>query len=64
MLITSLLSGIVRAIDLEKKLFYVITPTPSSELSKVTIFARVTDLPVPQVLVEAQVRSLFSHCVG
>lgn len=46
--------GIVRAIDLEKKLFYVITPTPSSELSKVTIFARVTDLPVPQVLVEAQ----------
>ncbi|PIO65631.1 hypothetical protein TELCIR_12687 [Teladorsagia circumcincta] len=46
--------GIIRAIDLEKKLFYLITPTPSTELSKVTIFARGTDIMVPQMLLESQ----------
>ncbi|PIO66952.1 hypothetical protein TELCIR_11318 [Teladorsagia circumcincta] len=46
--------SIIRAIDLEKKLFYLITPTPSTELSKVTIFARGTDIMVPQMLLESQ----------
>ncbi|KAK6046442.1 hypothetical protein COOONC_16053 [Cooperia oncophora] len=46
--------GIIRAIDLEKKLFYLITPIPSSELSKVTIFARGTDIMVPRMLLESQ----------
>ncbi|KAK5971320.1 hypothetical protein GCK32_000707 [Trichostrongylus colubriformis] len=46
--------GIVRAIDLEKRLFYLITPAPLSELSKVTVFARGTDILVPQILLESQ----------
>uniref|UniRef100_A0A7I5EAU7 CLP1_P domain-containing protein n=1 Tax=Haemonchus contortus TaxID=6289 RepID=A0A7I5EAU7_HAECO len=46
--------GIIRAIDLDKKLFYIITPIPPSELSKINILARGTDIMVPQMLLESQ----------
>ncbi|VDM60165.1 unnamed protein product, partial [Angiostrongylus costaricensis] len=41
--------GIIRAVDLEKKIFYVITPVPLSELPRITIFARGTGILVPQL---------------
>ncbi|KAJ1359572.1 Polynucleotide 5'-hydroxyl-kinase nol9 [Parelaphostrongylus tenuis] len=46
--------GLIRAVDLEKKMFYVLTPLPLSELSKVEIFARGTAMLVPQLLLESQ----------
>ncbi|KJH41496.1 hypothetical protein DICVIV_12530 [Dictyocaulus viviparus] len=46
--------AIIRAVDLKKKLFYVLTPVPLSKLAEVTIFARGTGLLVPQILLETQ----------
>ncbi|KAL6738548.1 hypothetical protein Aduo_012088 [Ancylostoma duodenale] len=46
--------GLIRAIDLDKKLFYFLTPLSLTELAKVTVFARGTDIMVPQHLLECQ----------
>ncbi|KIH65695.1 hypothetical protein ANCDUO_03979 [Ancylostoma duodenale] len=45
---------LIRAIDLDKKLFYFLTPLSLTELAKVTVFARGTDIMVPQHLLECQ----------
>ncbi|KAK6746852.1 hypothetical protein RB195_000228 [Necator americanus] len=46
--------GIIRAIDTDKKVFYVLSPVPLVELAKVTVLARGTDVLVPQLLLECQ----------
>ncbi|EYB81173.1 hypothetical protein Y032_0390g548 [Ancylostoma ceylanicum] len=46
--------GLIRAIDLDKKVFYLLTPLPMIDLAKVTVFARGTDMLVPQLLLECQ----------
>ncbi|KAJ1374014.1 hypothetical protein KIN20_036601 [Parelaphostrongylus tenuis] len=43
--------------DLKKKMFYVLTPLPLSELSKIEIFARGTAILVPQLILESQAAS-------
>uniref|UniRef100_A0A1I7XFV0 Ovule protein n=1 Tax=Heterorhabditis bacteriophora TaxID=37862 RepID=A0A1I7XFV0_HETBA len=45
---------IIRAIDIDKKLFYIITPLPPSELNRITIFARGTDILLPHQVFTSQ----------
>ncbi|CAJ0602268.1 unnamed protein product [Cylicocyclus nassatus] len=46
--------GIIRSVDVDKKMFYLLTPLTLSELSYVTVLARGTDMLVPQLLLECQ----------
>lgn len=47
--------GLIRAVDLKKRLFYVITPVPLKILNSVTVLARFVDINIDDSFIALQV---------
>lgn len=47
--------GFVRAVDLERHIFYVVTPLELATVQEVNVFARGTNIDLPQYFLVSQV---------